>query len=105
MEDIIMKKNKAKEKMLRGEIAIGGEVNLGSILSVENVASMGFDFVSVDNQHGAWDELSTMQAFRSIALYDTTPMARVRSNDYGAIGRMLDIGPLGLVIPMVQYRI
>ncbi len=58
-----MKKNKTKEKMLRGEIAIGGEVNLGSILSVENVAIMGFDFVSVDNQHGAWDELSTMQAF------------------------------------------
>ena len=38
-----MKKNNAKAKMLRGELAIGGEVNLGSLLSTENVADMGFD--------------------------------------------------------------
>ena len=97
-----MGKNKAKAKMLRGELAIGGEVNLGSLLSTENVANIGFDFVSVDNQHGSWDELTTMQAFRNIALYGSTPMARVRTNEYSTIGRILDIGALGLIIPMVE---
>ena len=80
-----MKKNNAKAKMLRGELAIGGEVNLGSLLSTENVADMGFDFISVDNQHGSWNELTTMQAFRNSALYGVTPMTRVRTNEYSTI--------------------
>ena len=97
-----MKKNNAKAKMLRGELAIGGELNLGSLLSTENVADMGFDFISLDNQHVSWNELTTMQAFRNSALYGVTPMTRVRTNEYSTIGRMLDMGALGLIIPMVE---
>ena len=40
--------NKAKQKMLMGEPAVGAEVGLGSILSVERIYDLGFDFVLVD---------------------------------------------------------
>ena len=63
---------------------------------------MGFDHIVVDNQHGRWDDESTMRAFRSIALGPAAPMARVRQNDYGAIGRLLDIGAMGVIVPMVN---
>ena len=94
--------NKAKQKMLGGEPAIGAEVGLGAILSVESISPLGFDFVLVDNQHGYWSEESSMAAFRMIHLGGAVPMARVGKNDFAAIGRLLDMGCMGIVVPMVN---
>ena len=94
--------NTAKQRMLEGEPAFGAEVNLGSSLSAELLSPLGFDFILVDNQHGAWDDNSSMSAFRSIALGVAMPMARVRRNEFGAIGRLLDRGAMGIVVPMVN---
>ena len=70
--------NTAKQRMLEGKPAFGAEVNLGSSLSAELLSPLGFDFILVDNQHGAWDDNSSMAAFRSIALGVAMPMARVQ---------------------------
>ena len=88
--------------MLRGEPSIGAEAGLGSVLSAEMLSRVGFDYVVVDMQHGAWTETSVMHAFRAIALGTALPMARVRSNDFGLIGRLLDIGAMGVIIPLVN---
>jgi 4-hydroxy-2-oxoheptanedioate aldolase len=97
-----MKLNTAKRRMLAGKPAIGAASGLGSPLGAEILSQAGYDFVLVDNQHGAWDESSTLNAVRSICLGPAVPMARVRQNDYAAIGRLLDIGMLGIVVPMVN---
>ena len=94
--------NKAKQRMLEGKPAIGAEVGLGSPLSAELISPLGFDYVLVDNQHGAWADQSSMHAFRSISLGTAVPMARVRRNDFGLIGRLLDMGCMGIVVPMVN---
>ena len=94
--------NKAKQKMLMGEPAVGAEVGLGSILSVEGISPLGFDFVLVDNQHGYWSAETSMAAFRMIHAGGTVPMARVGKNEFAAIGRLLDMGCMGIVIPMVN---
>ena len=94
--------NVTKRKMMQGRPAIGAEVSLGSPLSAELISSLGYDFVLVDNQHGLWTEEQSMIAFRSISLGVSTPMARVRRNDYGSIGRLLDMGCMGIVVPMVN---
>ena len=97
-----MRVNTAKRRMLEGEPAIGASVGLGSPLAAEILSRAGFDFVLVDNQHGSWEDDSTMQAFRSICLGPAVPMARVQQNDFYAIGRLLDRGALGIVVPMVH---
>ena len=94
--------NTAKQRMLEGKAAIGAEVGLGSPLSAELISALDFDYIVVDNQHGNWDERNTFEAFRGIALGSATPMARVRQNDFGAIGRLLDMGALGIIVPMVH---
>ena len=94
--------NLAKRRMLAGEPAVGAEVGLGSPLAAEYLSPEGFDFILVDNQHGAWDDDTTMQAFRSIALGQAVPMTRVRYNDFSAIGRLLDRGAMGVILPMVN---
>ena len=97
-----MMPNTAKRKMLRGEPSIGAEAGLGSTLSAEMLSRIGFDYVVVDMQHGAWTEESVMHAFRAIALGTAMPMARVRRNDFGLIGRVLDIGAMGVIVPLVN---
>ena len=97
-----MRTNTVKQKLLRGEPSIGAEAGLGSVLSAEALSRVGFDYVVVDMQHGAWTETSVMHAFRAIALGSALPMARVRSNDFGLIGRLLDIGAMGVIVPLVN---
>ncbi len=97
-----MRVNAARRRMLEGKPAIGASAGLGSILAVEILSRAGFDFVLVDTQHGAWDEDSTLLAVRGICLGPAIPMARVRQNDFCAIGRMLDCGMLGVVVPLVN---
>ncbi len=88
--------------MLNGEAAIGVSVGLGSPFAAELLSRAGFDFVLVDNQHGRWDDDSSLDAFRYIMLGSAVPMARVSQNDYYAIGRLLDRGALGIIVPMVN---
>ncbi len=97
-----MRVNMVKQRMLEGKPAIGAEVLLGSPLAAEIFSLSGFDFVQVDNQHGVWNQESTMSAFRSICLGSAVPMARVQQGDFYAIGSLLDRGALGIVVPMVE---
>ena len=94
--------NTLKQKLLAGEPAVGVVLGMGSPTVAGILARAGFDFVLVDNQHGDWDDTSTLAAFRSISLGAAVPVARVRQNDFCAIGRLLDRGALGIVVPMVN---
>jgi len=97
-----MRKNSALARMLAGEPAVGAFVGLGAPLAAELLSFAGFDFVLVDCQHGVWDDNAAMAAFRSICLGPAVPMARVRQNDFGAIGRLLDRGAMGIIVPLVN---
>src|SRR5260221_8961578 len=97
-----MRTNTAKQRLLKGETVVGTTLGLGSLLAAEVVAHAGFDFIIVDTQHGAWDDVVTLHAFRAITMGGTVPMIRVLCNDYGRIGRALDHGALGIIVPMVN---
>src|SRR5215218_3152476 len=89
-----MRANLAKRQMLAGQPALGARAGLGSPLAAEMLSRAGFDWVLVDCQHGNWEDEGALEAFRAICLGPAAPMARVRQNDFGAIGRLLDRGAL-----------
>ncbi len=97
-----MRTNTAKVKMLQGQPAYGYSLGLGSPLAAEALAQSGIDFILLDNQHGSFGPDTTIACFIAMASGSATPMARVARNDYTMIGRLLDEGALGLVIPMVH---
>ena len=97
-----MKINTAKQRMLEGKAAIGVEVGLGSPIAAEILSLAGFDYALVDQQHGFWEDSSIMHAIRSITLGSAVPMVRIQENDFCVIGKMLDMGALGIVVPMVN---
>ena len=97
-----MRVNTIKRKLLQGTPAFGAEAAFGAPLVAETLAFAGFDFVQVDTQHGEWSPERMMAAFRSICLGGATPTARVQHNDYATIGAVMDLGALGIVVPMVN---
>ncbi len=88
--------------MLRGEAAYGYSLGLGSSLAAEILAHSGIDFLLLDTQHGSFGPDSTIAALLAMSAGAATPMARVARNDYTLIGRLLDEGALGIVVPMVN---
>lgn len=99
-----MRANTAKNKMTSGETAFGYSLGLGSPLAAEILASCGIDFLLIDTQHGSFGPDSVTSSLIATAAGSAIPMARVARNDYTMIGRLLDEGVMGIVIPMVDTR-
>ena len=97
-----MRVNTAKERMLRGEPAFGYALSFGSPLVAETMSNCGIDFLLMDTQHGSWGPDSTIQALVAMRWGSAMPMARVTSNNYWLIGRLLDEGMMGIVVPIVN---
>jgi len=97
-----MKINTAKQTMLAGKPAFGYALGLGSPLAAEMLSHSGIDFILLDRQHGSWGDDTTILALAAMAAGSAIPMARVARNDYTLIGRLLDEGMLGIVVPMVH---
>lgn len=96
--------NTAKQKMLAGQPAFGFSLGMGSPLVAELLSRSGIDFVLLDRQHGSWGEDSTIAALMALTAGSASPMARVARNNYTLIGRLLDEGVMGIVVPMVDTQ-
>ena len=97
-----MQVNTAKQKLLAGQPAYGYSLGLGSPLVAELLARTGIDFLLLETQHGSWGHDGAIAGLMGMAGGSATPMARVAKNDYFLIGKLLDQGLLGIVIPMVD---
>ena len=97
-----MQLNTAKQKLLAGQPAYGYSLGLGSPLVAELLARSGIDFLLLETQHGSWGHDGAIAALMGITGGSAVPMARVAKNEYFLIGKLLDQGVLGVVVPMVD---
>lgn len=86
----------------QGEVARGAWCSSPSSVVAETVAATGYDYVCVDLQHGAVDYSDSVPMLQAISGQGATPIARVPSNDAATIGKVLDAGALGVVVPLVD---
>jgi 4-hydroxy-2-oxoheptanedioate aldolase len=87
-----------------GEGAIGGWLMLGSPFAAEIAASQRFDFVVVDCQHGLNGQDRLIDIIGRLADPGPLPLVRVPSIEAGWVGRALDVGAAGVIVPMVNSR-
>lgn len=88
--------------MLAGKPAFGYALELGSPVAAEALANSGIDFILLDTQHGTFGQESANLSLMAMRTASAVPMARAARNDYTLIGRLLDEGAMGIVIPMVN---
>ena len=98
-----MLENALKEKLGRGETALGLFVNINSPTLIEIIGYSGLDFIVIDNEHGAFSDSDIEELIRAAELTNVTPIVRVSYNQ-ASIQKALDRGAKGIQVPMVNTR-
>lgn len=97
-----MRENTVKAKWRAGEMTYGAWLSIPSSFSAEVAASLGYDYVCVDTQHGVIDYSTAVPMLQMIGASGSIPFIRVPFNDFSYIGKALDAGAMGVVVPMVN---
>ena len=75
---------------------------LPGVVSAEVLARTGPDFVVVDLQHGAATEAELPGVAAAIRAAGSMPLVRTRSPLFADVGRPLDLGASGVIVPNVR---
>lgn len=94
-------KNKALEKIKAGKIPYGFEIMLGSPRIIEMVGWAGFDFVQLDQEHAPFDFEAIENQIRAAENAGLSAFVRVSENNPKHIGRALEAGAHGIIVPQV----
>src|SRR5665647_2653891 len=95
----MLSKNKAKERLQRGEIVLGCMALIPDPAIAEILGMAGFDYLMMDAEHGAYDARRMENMVRACEVVGVTPMARLPLNDPQAPEPFLDTGLMGVTVP------
>ncbi|RNL84142.1 HpcH/HpaI aldolase family protein [Halostreptopolyspora alba] len=83
--------------------AIGYWVVMDAPVATERLGHLGYDYVALDAQHGLLGYSGILNGLMAVDAGGTSVgMVRVEANDPTAIGRALDAGAGGVIVPMVD---
>jgi len=91
-----------RRRVLAGDTLIGAFSDLGSPLAAELLGRAGMDWTVLDLEHGAATEADLLALLYAVG---TTPMAaivRPQSAERLRVGRALDLGAAGIMLPQLQ---
>jgi 4-hydroxy-2-oxoheptanedioate aldolase len=80
---------------------LGGWCHMPGGFAAEVMAAAGFDWILVDRQHGLIGESELFDMLRALTISGTPTFVRVSQADHGEIGRALDGGAHGVVVPQI----
>ena len=97
-----MKENSVRQKVISGQPTIGGFLGLGSPNVAELLAHVGLEWLVIETEHSGLDSAQVEHMLMAINGTNTIPLVRVPPSDLFSIQRSLDLGAMGLVVPMVK---
>lgn len=98
-----MRKNTVKEKLANGEMTVGTMVFEFNSTGIGHLAGeAGADFVMFDMEHTGWSIETIRMLVATSRASKAIPMVRVPATQYHLISRPLDVGAMGIMVPMVE---
>lgn len=97
-----MRKESLRARLAAGQTLFGGWALIPDPLSVSAMAGAGLDYVVIDSQHGGATERDLVALTDAIVKAGAVPLARVRYAHPADIGRTLDLGCAGVIVPNVE---
>jgi 2-keto-3-deoxy-L-rhamnonate aldolase RhmA len=91
-----------RARILGGETLFGTFASLGSPTAAELCGRAGFDWVIIDLEHGAAHESDLLTSLYAVAGTPAAALVRPRSADRLRVGRVLDLGAHGVMIPRID---
>jgi 2-keto-3-deoxy-L-rhamnonate aldolase RhmA len=89
-------------RLQAGETLFGTFAGLGSPVATEIVARAGFDWLIIDLEHGAGTESELLANLHAMGATTTAALVRPQSGERLRIGRALDLGAHGIMVPRVD---
>ena len=90
-------------KIRSRERVLGYWITLDSPVSTERIARTGYDYVALDAQHGLFGYEGLLRGLTAIdAAGRSVGLVRVEANDPTYIGKALDAGAGGVIVPLVD---
>lgn len=94
--------NNFKERIQNGDTVHGCWINLGSLVSAEIIGQAGFDWVLIDLEHGAGDEVTMYNQLQVLSGSGSTPIVRIDDTTRPKVQHILDAGATGIMFPQIQ---
>ncbi len=94
--------NRLKARIRAGEPSFGTWLQSAEPTFAEMAAIAGFDFIIMDEEHGAGGLEAAVATMRAAACTEATVMIRVPSADPVYLRRLVDAGAQALLVPMVE---
>lgn len=95
-----------RKKVEQNGLILGSWISSGSSSAAEMLASVGFDFLTIDIEHSPVNVPLAQTLFQAIAAgnADCAPLVRLSGVDYAETKRYLDAGAAGVIAPLVNTR-
>ena len=101
MNKVQYKAEEIRRKIKNHELVVGAHVFYNDAAITETFGYMGFDYVWVDGEHCAFDKQSLLNHIVGAYAGGTASIVRVEWNDPVLIKPVLEMGPDGIILPMV----
>jgi 2-keto-3-deoxy-L-rhamnonate aldolase RhmA len=98
-----MRSNHVKRKLIEGGVSIGTfmlEFNTTGIARI--AAEAGAEFAIFDMEHTGWGTETIRMLIATSRSTEMIPVVRVPATEYHFIARVLDMGAMGIMVPMVE---
>jgi 2-keto-3-deoxy-L-rhamnonate aldolase RhmA len=93
--------NTVKQKLAAGKQVVGGTIDVADVDVYCAMATAGFDFLWIEMQHSALTYGQVAMMIRACP-GPAIPFIRVPTDSEGDIQKAVDIGALGVIVPMVD---
>jgi 4-hydroxy-2-oxoheptanedioate aldolase len=89
------------------EPVVGYWSSLDAPVATERIARLGYDYVCLDGQHGYLGYAGLLGSLQAIdaaggSVGGSVGLVRVAANDITPIGRALDAGACGVIVPLIE---
>jgi 2-keto-3-deoxy-L-rhamnonate aldolase RhmA len=98
-----MKPNPVKSKVHGGGVSIGAMMFEFATTGIGRIAAQaGAEFAIFDMEHTGWSVETIRMLIATTASSAAIPMVRIPATEYHFIARVLDMGAMGVMTPMVE---
>ena len=91
-----------RSRIRAGETLIGVFSDLASPLAAELCGKAGFDWIVLDLEHGTATEADLLGLLYAVGTTPMAPIVRAQSAERLRVGRALDLGAAGVMLPQLQ---
>ena len=96
--------NSFNQKLTKQKFILNGWLSIPNSFTAEAMSKMGWDSITIDMQHGLSDYSTSISMLQAMSNSDICPLVRVPWCEPGIIMKMLDLGVLGIIAPMINTK-